>query len=68
MDAPDPDFTHDAEIARLAQLDAGAQGDVDVTLLEANLRLTPLERIEACQQAVEQVAQLQQAMKAARHA
>jgi hypothetical protein len=44
------------------------QGDVDVSLLEANLKLTPLARIEACQRAMEQVSQLQEAMKAARHA
>lgn len=53
------------ELRRLQSLGPEAQGDVDTSLLEANLRLTPLQRIEACQRAVSQVAELQVAMKVA---
>lgn len=53
------------ELRRLAALGPDAQGDVDWTLIEANLKLSPRERIEACQQAAAQVQQLQTAMREA---
>lgn len=62
---PRPDAA--LEIARLATLGPEVQGDVDVTLLRANLDLSPLERLVAASQAATQIEQLQRAMKAAAH-
>jgi hypothetical protein len=52
------------ELARLSALGPEAQGDVDETLLLANLALTPLERLRAAGEAAGQVETLRRAVRA----
>ena len=43
------------------------QGDIDWSLIEANLKRSPEERIKSCQEAITQVSLLQTAMRQATH-
>tara|TARA_B110000438_G_scaffold152713_2_gene146728 strand:+ start:2361 stop:2582 length:222 start_codon:yes stop_codon:yes gene_type:complete len=56
-----------ADLKHLASLKADAQGDIDWSLIEANLKRSPEERIKSCQEAITQVSLLQTAMRQATH-
>ncbi len=60
-------LNHDAEIERLIALGPEAQGDIDDTLLQDNLHLSLLERLEAASRAAQGVETIRAAMRRALH-
>jgi hypothetical protein len=64
---PPPSAGTSAEIARLVALGPEAQGDVDDTVLLANLARTPAERLRAAGEMAAQIETLQRAVQAAIH-
>jgi hypothetical protein len=62
-----PARPEESSLTSLANLPPECQGDVDLSLIEENLRLSPAQRIQAASQATTDLEHLRAALKA-RHA